>query len=243
MFSFQVADHLSAIQNMKRDEQLFYEGELPLPPSPSPNLERGGVRLLIYSWLNPAISFGYSQNIEKLVDINKAKTLGIELVKRITGGGMVLHQPGELTYCLVASKQLFKPGIISSCNQISEIIIKALGKLDIKANLAGRKGQAQFRETFCFARPTKYEILYKDKKLVGSAQRRGKQVFLQHGSIQLDKRLAIFEKLFDCSALDDTQISINEIAKKKIGFNELASFMGEEVRGYITAETHRADAC
>jgi lipoate-protein ligase A len=38
----------------------------------------------------------------------------------------------------------------------------------------------------CFASATKYELEYKGKKIVGSAQRRDSKAFLQHGSILLN---------------------------------------------------------
>lgn len=203
---------------MSRDEELFLLAES--------NLLRE-LRIVFYSWQKPAISFGYRQKIEQLVDIQKAKALGVELVSRITGGGMVCHQPGELTYCLIAPLDVFPGGTISACRQISEIIISGLKNIGIPAVLASRTGVDRADDNLCFARPTKYEILAKDKKLVGSAQKRGRQVLLQHGSIALEKTLPVFHELLNINESID-QISIEEILGRKINYCEVAKVMGEE---------------
>lgn len=206
---------------MSRDEDLFLKNE---------KSKRQKIILRFYSWKKPAISFGYRQDINKLIDVKKAKELGIELVKRITGGGMVFHQPGELTYCLIAPLNLFSGGIISSYKDISELIIKGLSKIGIQSLLASRAGIVRAVNNICFIRPTKYEILVNDKKLVGSAQKRGRFSLLQHGSIALNHRLELFDRLLDCRELDKQQISVAQILDRNINYKYLAKVLSEEFK-------------
>jgi lipoate-protein ligase A len=203
---------------MSRDEAFFLAAE---------NNSFGQILLRFYSWQKPAISFGYRQKIEELVDIKKAAALGIELISRITGGGMVCHQPGELTYCLVAPLDVFPGSTLSACRQISEIIISGLQKVGVSAVLASRQGIDRADDDLCFARPTKYEVLANGKKLVGSAQKRGRQVLMQHGSIALEKMLPVFAELLNIENEID-QISIEEILKRKVNYREVAKVIGEE---------------
>lgn len=203
----------NAFLNMQKDETLCAEHDL----SADKNLQ-----LRFYSWLNPAISCGYAQNPAKLLDLNKAEKLGVEIVKRLTGGGMVFHQPGELTYALVAPQSALPPGIIPSCNFISEIFIKALRKVGIPTELAETAGfDGEYERDICFARPAKYEVVCRGKKLIGSAQKRGKNSLFQHGSLAIEPLLPVFKEFFTkelnqtniCELLPEITFTYQELAE------------------------------
>lgn len=213
-----------AQENMSCDESLFFSGE---------ENQTKQISLRFYSWKNPAISFGYRQKIEQLIDSSKAQKLNIELIKRITGGGMVLHQPGELTYALVIPLSFLNQSLIGSYKYLSEIIIKALEKIGVSASLASRRGILRSNDNLCFARPVKYEILSGQKKLVGSAQKRGKFVLLQHGSIALAPRLEVFSRLLDCSVIDQGQTNILECGGRSLEYTELAERIGAEFKATL----------
>lgn len=214
----EILDAYSAVDNMARDEHLFHLAE---------NGSLSELQLYFYTWQKPAISFGYRQKIEQLVDVKKTKKLGVELVSRITGGGMVCHQPGELTYCLIAPLAVFPDSTISACRNISEIIVSGLKNIGVPAELASRTGVDRADDNLCFARPTKYEILAAGKKLVGSAQKRGRQVLMQHGTIALEKMLPIFAELLNIEN-EIEQISIEEILKRKVEYREVAKIIGDK---------------
>jgi len=215
-WQFRVDAPQTGIENLTLDHRLFQNHEF--------GPEESGSILRFYSWVTPTISFGYSQAIEDLVDSQKAKQLGIECVKRITGGGMVFHQPGELTYCLIMNLDdpLLPRGLMSSFNFISEIIIRALNNIGVKSYLASKKGVSLFQEAVCFSRPTRYEILANNKKLVGSAQKRGKRTLMQHGSIAIDQRLTLFDQLINIKSLKLSQIAINDLVEHPLSWQEVA---------------------
>jgi lipoate---protein ligase len=54
--------------------------------------------LRLYGWKPSAVSIGYFQSLEQEVDIKKCEDLGIDVVRRITGGGAVLHEGHLLFY-------------------------------------------------------------------------------------------------------------------------------------------------
>ena len=56
--------------------------------------------LRLYGWSPPAVSIGYFQDMDEEVNVDKCNDLGIEVVRRMTGGGAVLHQ-SELTYSFI----------------------------------------------------------------------------------------------------------------------------------------------
>jgi lipoate-protein ligase A len=139
-----------------------------------------GYHLRIYSWDKPCITIGWRQ---KLADIPNPEDL--EIAKRPTGGGIVYHQPGEVTYCLVVplSHPNLPKGILPSCNYLAEGILNALSRSGVKAQIAG--GKPASKSELCFAQPEAYEIVYEGKKIVGNAQRRGKKALLQQGTLNI----------------------------------------------------------
>jgi lipoate-protein ligase A len=52
--------------------------------------------LRIYGWKPPTVSIGYFQSLDEEVDIEKCRQEGIDVVRRMTGGGTVFHD-SELT--------------------------------------------------------------------------------------------------------------------------------------------------
>lgn len=210
----------SAAENMALDEQLFQEAETE---------QFSGITVRFYSWTKPAISFGYRQTLER-VDQNKARTLAVELVRRVTGGGMVFHQPNELTYCLVAENTLFPASILQSCNLISRKLIDGLQTLGVSAVLAGRSGTDRCAEELCFSRPTKYEVLVDGRKLIGSAQKRGRRSFMQHGSLALEPLLPVFAELIDIAPVHTQQISLAEILGRRLHYAIVARAMEKQFR-------------
>ncbi len=172
---------ISASGNMERDLDIFNSYEKGEKEYPS---------LRIYSWKNKAISLGYSQKAEEEIDIQKASANGLEIVKRPTGGGIVFHDAGEITYSIFAKLDdpVFPRGLISSYKKISSALVSALNVVGIPVVISEKRHVFKKGENYqlCFSYPSEYEILYDGKKIVGSAQKRGKRAFMQQGSIFSD---------------------------------------------------------
>ena len=65
----------------------------------SPNTMR------LYRWKPSAVSIGYFQILEEEVDIDACKRLGVDIVRRMTGGGAVYHSyEGEVTYSVIVNQ-------------------------------------------------------------------------------------------------------------------------------------------
>jgi len=144
--------------------------------------------LRIYGWNPPTVSLGYFQNIKKALNLEDCKKLGIDVVRRLTGGRAVLHQH-EITYSIIIGEDYpdIPQSVVESykflCRGLIEGLKLAGANVSMecgKKNLRGESTQA------CFDSPSTYEIVYEGKKLVGSAQVRKNGVILQHGSILVD---------------------------------------------------------
>jgi len=121
-----------------------------------------------YKWAYPgSVSIGRFQCIADEVDLAKCKELGVDCVRRVTGGGAVFHDPeGEITYSVIAPARYFSRGIPESYREICSYIIDSLSALDIHASF----------------RPVN-DVTVGEKKISGSAQTRRNGVIIQHGTI------------------------------------------------------------
>ena len=139
--------------------------------------------LRVYAWDRPSLSLGYAQNVERLAPQMPA---GWARVRRWSGGGVVLHGPGEFTYALSlpAGHPLALMDAAQSYRLVHESLARAL-------NAAGcgdfRLAQAEdlVEGAFCFEAPALHDVLGADgRKVSGAAQRRGPLGLLHQGSIQ-----------------------------------------------------------
>ena len=63
--------------------------------------------LRIWQWDRPAIIIGNFQSLRNEVDLEAAERLGVETVRRVTGGGAMFVEPGSaITYSLYAPGEL-----------------------------------------------------------------------------------------------------------------------------------------
>jgi lipoyl(octanoyl) transferase len=143
--------------------------------------------LRLYSWTPPALSLGYHQVVEGAVAEAALAALGIDLVRRPTGGRAVLHEE-EVTYGVVAACHagvLVGP-VMQSYRIISEALVAALRGLGLDASLSAGDppGGAGLAEP-CFARRSRCEVEVEGFKVIGSVQLRRGGCLLQHGSIPL----------------------------------------------------------
>ena len=167
--------------NMAFDEYLFrLAGESPR------------TFLRFYRWTRPTASLGYSQEASRVVDVEFCRTHGIDIVRRMTGGKLVLHDR-EVTYSVAsANAAVFTDTLRESYRLISLALLKGLALMGVSARLAETSPPAYVRGTMpCFAFPARDEIEIGGRKIVGSAQKRTGPLFLQHGSIPLDKDEAL----------------------------------------------------
>jgi len=144
--------------------------------------------LRLYSWRPATLSLGKSQRFEDGCDPDYLREQGIGLVRRPTGGQAVLHEY-ERTYAVVGrlDRAPFDAGVLACYEAISAALRRALSSFGFEIGTASHQPPRPLREKnpVCFAEPSAHELLVDEKKIVGSAQLRRRQAFLQHGSILL----------------------------------------------------------
>ncbi|WP_302621288.1 lipoate--protein ligase family protein [Bacillus sp. FJAT-27225] len=213
--------------NMALDEALLnWHSEGKIPPV-----------VRFYGWNPATLSIGYFQKVEKEINLEEVKNLGLGFVRRPTGGRGVLHEH-ELTYSVIVSEEHPKmpQSVTEAYRVISEGILQGFQNLGLEAYFAVPKTDEEKsalknpRSSVCFDAPSWYELVVEGRKVAGSAQTRQKGVILQHGSILLDLDEDKLFSLFNYSservkermkaAFKDKAVPINEISPRRIDIDE-----------------------
>jgi len=168
----------SAQENMRIDAQLLDALAMRTKPI-----------LHFYEWKSPSATYGYFTDPAKHLDLEKTRSLGIELAQRSTGGGIIFHLWDFAFSVLVpATHSAFSINTLENYAFVNQAVLRALQNfLGKSLELIPTDGVAydESCQQFCMAKPTKYDVMLGARKAAGAAQRRTKQGFLHQGSIAL----------------------------------------------------------
>lgn len=204
--------------NMALDEALLdWHSEGLIPPV-----------IRFYEWNPATLSIGYFQSVEKEIDMEAVRRLGLGFVRRPTGGRGVLHEH-ELTYSVIVSEDYpdMPATVTEAYRVISEGLLKGFQSLGLEAyfSIPNTPDKLQAlknpKTAVCFDTPSWYELVVEGKKVAGSAQTRQKGVILQHGAILLDlddEKLVQTFKFSTDEAREKVKKSINQ---KAVAINKL----------------------
>ena len=166
----------SAAMNMAIDEALLDQTTVP--------------SLRCYQWRRRALSFGYFGRYAGLAEHEKER----EIVRRWTGGGIVLHG-NDLTYSVVIPSATVE--CIASSRIIYEQIHDAIRRsIPDETSVALATEDAPKVSEACFANFVRADVLVHGRKIAGAAQRRTRVGLLHQGSIQYEALPAAFPDAF-----------------------------------------------
>ena len=157
--------------------------------------------LRFYGWKVPSLSFGYFGRYDDAAREGGSR----DLVRRWTGGGIVLHG-NDLTYSLIIpaschSFALSTGAVYAAVHQAIRDVLLAEGK----AALIATSARPKISEA-CFANAVVADVLLGENKVAGAAQRRTRDGLLQQGSIQVPQLSASFAGNFARSLCSANQI-------------------------------------
>lgn len=171
------AEPRSGRDNMQQDEALLQQVAA----------DNRQAFIRIYQWSAPTVSLGYFQKTEDAID---SRISGCDRVKRVTGGGAILHDQ-ELTYsCVIPATHPIRSTPVQLYEVVHTAVIDLLSSMGVKSSMrsdvAGWAEEADADEPFlCFLRSDPRDVVLNGHKIIGSAQRRRRGTILQHGSILL----------------------------------------------------------
>jgi lipoate-protein ligase A len=139
----------------------------------------------LYKWKPPAVSIGYFLKINEVIDFTACRQLGIDVVRRISGGGAVYHSENEVTYSVIVGQddEVVSRDAIELYKKLSSGIASVPQRLGLDASFEpGHPGICP-------------NMTVAGKKISGNAQARKKGVILQHGTLLLDCDLKVMAKV------------------------------------------------
>ena len=168
-------------------------------------------------WQNePTVVIGKNQNVQAEINMNYLKDNNIHIARRITGGGAVYHDLGNINYTFISSK-----------NQKNEInfeyytapIIESIKNLGIYAKLSGRN-----------------DLTVDDKKFSGSAQHAKCGRVLHHGTLLFNSNLNVLTNVLNVDEEKIKSKAIKSTRSRVINLKELLgdTFSAEEFINYIS---------
>lgn len=191
----------SGVENMRIDSQLLDDAIASQISTPI---------FRLYGWKPACVSLGRNQK-DDFLDYGYLKSLGVDVVRRLTGGRALLHDD-EITYSFVCPAAYLKNGanVVGSYKEICQILIDKFAQIGLELTLGTEKG-VHTKFDYCMLVSTGADLCYKGKKLIGSAQFRKEGYILQHGSILYDYNRELLEKIFKEPVSTDEITCIKEI--------------------------------
>ena len=128
--------------------------------------------LRFYGWQPSAVSIGYFQSVAQEVDVAACQRKGVNIIRRLTGGGAVYHDhAGEITYSLAIPETYpdMPRKVLDSYTVLCAGLVRGFAHLGLKAEF----------------KPIN-DILIGGKKISGNAQTRRFGGILQHGTLLCD---------------------------------------------------------
>jgi len=185
----------NAFMNMAIDEAVLQ--------SRLENLTPNTIRL--YQWQPSAVSIGKNQNPDETLYTENCRKLGVDIVRRNSGGGTVFHdQTGELTYSVTApTRDLNATDITEVYTSIYAAITDALRLLGVPADFnAGSQKNCP-------------NLTVNKRKISGSAQTVKRNIVQQHGTLLVNADLPLMFQLLRVKGVDDCSLA-TQIAQRKI---------------------------
>jgi len=204
----------SGAQNMALDSALLAEVN-----------RTGRAFLRLYRFDPPCLSFGRHEPARSRYDRAAIARLGIDVVRRPTGGRAVWHEH-EVTYAVVMPIA----GVArlrDSYRAIHARLAAALRRLGADATLASDRPRPPSitldHPSPCFATSVGGEVLVDGRKLVGSAQLREGTALLQHGSILLDGSQETIRQVSREQGAGSGETTLAAALGRPVSFDEVAA--------------------
>lgn len=134
-------------------------------------------------WRNrPAIIVGKHQNTLAEINLDYVKEKDLDVVRRLSGGGAVFHDLGNLNFTFIKNVQ--KDGNLVDFRKYTEPILQVLKRLGIDAKFEGRN-----------------DITIEGKKISGNAEHVYKNRVLHHGTLLYSALMADLSKALKVNPL------------------------------------------
>jgi lipoate-protein ligase A len=158
----------------------------------------GGPRTVrVYRWRPTTLSLGYGQDPDT-VDWDACERRGVDVTRRQTGGGGILHHTrGDISYSIAAPRSELPGDLMDAYHLLCAPVLDALRAMGVDADFA-EASRPGLWEPACYLRPLHpaHDVVANGRKVSGNAQYRRDDAVVQHGSltyeVAVDAHLAVF---------------------------------------------------
>lgn len=162
------------------------------------NAKKGEV--VLYLWQNEGtIVIGRNQNPWLECDVKKIKEDGVHLVRRLSGGGAVFHDLGNLNFTFIAEDDVY------DVNKQFNVIIKALSKFGVNAYFSGKN-----------------DLIVDDKKISGNAFISDNGFSFQHGTLLIDVDHDAMSRYLTPSKVKLNSKGITSVRSRTVNLKDIA---------------------
>jgi lipoate-protein ligase A len=147
--------------------------------------------LHLYEWAGDSATYGHFIDPSQFLNLDSVRTLGLQLARRPTGGGIVFHMWDMAFSVLIpASCPEFSLNTLDNYAFVNHAVLCAAREfLDQPSQFSLISKDCHSWDThcghFCMAKPTKYDLVWKERKIAGAAQRKTRKGFLHQGTIAM----------------------------------------------------------
>ncbi len=179
--------------------------------------------LRFYRFSPIAITIGYHQKYNRIEKDNYK----IDIVRRITGGRAVYHN-GDITYAAAGNSEIIgTKGIEDTYKFLSSFFAEAFKKMNVPVEMVLPKKTGKQRSELCFSSTSMYEFVLKGEKIMGSAQFRDGDKFLQQGTILIYKPDVPINKVMNLAEKEVP--SVESLTGMKIDYKVFAEKVKERI--------------
>ena len=160
----------------------------------------------LYLWQNKdTVVIGKNQNPAAECRISVFEEEGIKLARRLSGGGCVFHDMGNLNFTFLCSEENYSP------EKQTEIIMNACSMAGIRTEFSGRN-----------------DILAEGRKFSGNAFYISKGKVCRHGTLMIDTDTERLTRLLTPSKAKLQSKGIKSVKSRVINLSELSSELTTE---------------
>lgn len=161
---------------------------------------------LLFYVNEPSIIIGKNQNSIEEINTDYVEGQGIKVVRRLSGGGAVYHDEGNLNFSFITKDD---GDSFHNFAKFTEPVVKALNSINVPAELIGRN-----------------DLLIEGRKFSGNAQFSSRGRMFSHGTLMLDSNI---EHIVSALNVNQEKIESKGIKSIRSRVANIAEFLENEI--------------
>lgn len=166
----------------------------------------------------PSIIVGKNQNTLEEINHEYVRAEGIHVVRRISGGGTVYHDLGNLNFSFI---QRYRQGSVLNFKEFTDPIVRILGRLGVPAELTGRN-----------------DIVAEGRKISGNAQFFSANKMFSHGTLLFNSEL---ERVVEALNVKMSKIESKGLKSVRSRVANIIEFLDNPALDLATFRQHLVD--